>query len=74
MSKAVVELSREAGIEAIIALQAAAGIVETRIQAEAGWGDMSDGEKQNTMDAYAVVCQLPEGDCDVENDCGTPAN
>ncbi len=52
----IAELSKEAGIDAIIALQAIAGITETRIEAEAGWSAMPACEKQNTMDAYAVLC------------------
>jgi hypothetical protein len=46
----------EAGIKAIIALQAVAGIKETREQATQGWKAMSAGEREQTMMAYQVVC------------------
>ena len=47
---------REAGIKAVIDLQAAGGIDETREEAEAGWDAMSSDEKENTMAAHQVVC------------------
>lgn len=47
---------REDGINAVIDLQAAAGIEETREKAEAGWDAMSSAEQDNTMAAHKVVC------------------
>lgn len=47
---------REAGIKAVIDLQAAAGIEETREQAQAGWDAMSNEEQENTMAVHSVVC------------------
>jgi len=49
-------LTEELGIKAIIALQATAGVVETDVQAKAGWNAMSDSEKENTEAAHRVVC------------------
>lgn len=45
---------REEGIKAVIALQAMAGITETREQAEAGWDSFSDREKKQTMIASSL--------------------
>lgn len=45
---------REAGINAIIALQAMGGIVESREKAEKGWDAMTPREQQQTMAAYQL--------------------
>jgi hypothetical protein len=44
----------EAGVQAVIALQATAGIAESREKALLGWSKMSKEEKENTMAAYKV--------------------
>jgi len=49
-------LSEEQGIQAIIELQAKAGVVETREQAKAGWENMLESEKVNTEYAYTIIC------------------
>jgi len=43
------------GIKAVIALQSMAGQVETEDQARAGWGKMSDSERQTTLEVYAAM-------------------
>ena len=45
-------MDREEGIDAIIDLQAAVGIEETREQAAAGWDAMSSDDQENTMAAH----------------------
>ena len=47
---------RDDGIQAIIDLQAAAGIEETKAQAEKGWDAMSLFEQEQTILAHKVVC------------------
>lgn len=47
---------RDDGIQAIIDLQAAAGIEETRKKAEAGWDAMSLDQQEQTILAHKVVC------------------
>lgn len=42
----------EAGVQAVIALQATAGIAESREKALVGWSKMTAEEKENTMAAY----------------------
>lgn len=49
------EAEREAGVAAIIALQAAAGIEEPRERAERNWDMFSASERAFTMAAYQVV-------------------
>lgn len=46
-------MTREQGIQAIIALQAFVGIVETREQAERGWDAMDERERKQTEFAVA---------------------
>ncbi len=50
-------LNEKQGIEAIIKLQAMAGITETPKQAKKGWNKMSTGEKEQTELAYNSVCK-----------------
>ena len=45
-------LSEEEGINAIIKLQAMAGIVESEEKAKIGWNNMADWEKNQTEQAY----------------------
>jgi len=47
---------RAHGIQAIIDLQAAAGVTESREAAEKGWDSMSVDEQQQTMLAHRAVC------------------
>lgn len=58
------ELDREKGIEAIIALQAFAGITETKEEARRGWDSMSASEQRQTMAAYELVCGGDEEEAD----------
>lgn len=51
----VIELDRETGINAIIALQFAVGIVETRERAEISWDSFSQAEKEQTMYVYDIM-------------------
>jgi hypothetical protein len=44
----------EAGVQAVIALQATAGIAETREKALRGWLGMDPSEREQTMLAYGV--------------------
>lgn len=44
----------EAGVQAVIALQATAGIAESREKALTGWSKMTAEEKARTMEAYGV--------------------
>ena len=47
---------REDGIQALIDLQAFAGITETREDAEAGWDNMTRADQAQTMIAHGIVC------------------
>jgi hypothetical protein len=53
------EFDEEAGIKAIIMLQAMAGINESREDALKGWRKMSDSEKENTMAAFDIFKDMP---------------
>jgi len=46
----------ERGIKAIMALQAAGGIVETPEEAEAGWNALSESQRKQTIQAADAVC------------------
>lgn len=48
-------LNEKQGIEAIIKLQAMAGITETPEQAKKGWNSMSATEKEQTENAYNLM-------------------
>jgi hypothetical protein len=50
---------RETGIQAIIFLQAFAGIEEPREKAERGWDGMSQEHKQKTLHMYALLKAAP---------------
>lgn len=45
----------EKGIEAIMYLQGAVDIEETRAQATTGWNGMSDSEKMTTLNVYDML-------------------
>jgi hypothetical protein len=47
------------GIQAIIALQAMAGITETEAQAKAGWAAMSEHERETTMEVHRLLGRAP---------------
>ncbi len=49
-------LTEEQGIQAIMALQAGADIVETEEQAKAGWNKMSEWEKRRTENVHRIIC------------------
>ena len=49
-------LTKEQGAQAIIDLQAIAGITESKDKAELSWGMMSDYEKSQTERAHKMVC------------------
>ena len=53
-------MTREDGIQAIIELQALAGIEETRERAEAGWNAMTLAEQQKTILFHKVMCRSEE--------------
>jgi hypothetical protein len=44
----------EAGVQAVIALQATAGVAESREQALLGWSKMTAEEKARTMESYDI--------------------
>lgn len=46
---------RDAGINAIIYLQAVVGIDETVEEAAAGWDKMTAAQKKQTMQAYSIM-------------------
>jgi hypothetical protein len=48
---------RDDGIQAIIDLQAEAGIEETKKQAAEGWDAMSLDQQEQTILAHRVVCK-----------------
>lgn len=48
--------AREKGIQAVIDLQATAGVEEPRETAEKNWDAFSDNEKSTTMSAHRAVC------------------
>ena len=52
-------LKRTMGIQAIIDLQALAGIEESRENAEKAWDGMSPHDRDNTMAAHAVLVSEP---------------
>jgi len=68
-----VELTEEEqrGVAAIIYLQAMAGIDEPPAKALAGWRGFRDGERQSTMNAFALMSSareaavLPDGDLEI---------
>ena len=49
-------LTREQGIKAIIALQAAGGVTESEEEAAKGWDKMSERSRKTTEEAHAAVC------------------
>jgi hypothetical protein len=51
------EIKEQAGVNAIIALQAMVGIVETEEQAKRGWTSMSAHEKESTLEIYEKLCK-----------------
>jgi len=49
--------ANENGIQAIIDLQALAGITESQEDAERGWNAMSEDEQEQTLMAYEMLCK-----------------
>jgi hypothetical protein len=60
MGKVVKVFDREKGIQAIIELQAFAGITEPRERAEKSWDEFRDFEKEQTMYVYSIICKEKE--------------
>lgn len=54
--KSKISIAEQKGAEAITALQALVGIIESPEKALAGWRGMSSGEKQSTLQAHAIMC------------------
>ena len=50
------ENDEQAGVKAIIALQALIGIEETEEQAKLGWANMSAHEKESTIQIHKRLC------------------
>lgn len=51
------ETEEQAGVKAIIALQALIGIKETEEQAKAGWHSLTPHEKESTIQIYNRLCK-----------------
>lgn len=68
-------LSDEQGAQAIIALQAMAGITEPQETAEANWANFSETDKLQTESAHKIFCGgFPDTEEDSSLTVGSPGD